>query len=157
MALVLTQTIAATSPASASTAATAAVPLEQYVGSELVVLASLVGATGGTLDVYIQETWDVDKNGQLLAAPTWRDVCHFTQLTAGATAIKYRVAIQPDSTVQTIGTGTTAAPGVALAAGKVCGGPWGPMVRLVFVAGASTTAGAAISVSFSQRVDNEGH
>ena len=45
--------------------------------------AELVGATGGTLDVYIQSSSDGIK---------WYDCVHFAQLAAAASAIIYRTA-----------------------------------------------------------------
>lgn len=149
--LPITQTVTFTSPAAPGTVAQAAVPFAHFAEDDFVIEAHLAGATGGTLDVYIQETWDVDYNGAVLSSAVWSDVAHFTQLAAAAPAVVYRVGAAHDSTIQAVGTGSTASPGVALAAGKFCGAPWGPMIRIVCVAGASTTAGASISIKFRQR------
>lgn len=46
--------------------------------------ARLIGAAGGTLDVYLQTR-------DFLTSP-WTDIGHFPQLAAGAAAIAYRVA-----------------------------------------------------------------
>jgi len=139
-----------TSPAAAGTAAQAAIPICRY-SDALVVEAHIGSPTGGTLDIYIQETWDVDSNGVVSGSAVWTDVCHFAQSAAAGAAVVYRFTLQTDETIQTVGTGSTGSPGVALAAGKVCGGPWGPMVRVVAVAGAGTSAGASVSVKFRQR------
>lgn len=147
----LEEVITTTSPAAASTVATAPVPLTKY--DELTVIAELQGATGGTLDVYIQETYDVDPStGDALATATYYDVAHFEQLAGGAAAVVKRVATQRDSTEQTIGKNLTP----ALSAGKFVGSPWGPLVRLCLVAGASTSAGAPVTVKFMQRRNSEG-
>lgn len=98
-------------------------------------VAQLVGATGGTLDVYVQYSPN--------AGTTWVDYVHFTQLAAGAGAVTYTANTgAPTTTTTAVGTGT--AP--ALAAGTVTGGPWGDQMRLLMVAGAGTTAGATVTV-----------
>jgi hypothetical protein len=132
-------TISQTSPASASTAVSTASVSGLANFDEVLVEADLVGATGGTLDVYIQRK---------LSNDLWRDWVHFTQLTAAAPAVKYSVRHGLGSGITTVGGGTDASPGVALAAAASVGGHPGETVRLVFVAGVSTSAGAAIAVRF---------
>jgi hypothetical protein len=110
------------------------VDLSNY--SQIDVEAKLTGATGGPLDVYLQK-WDgVD----------WIDWAHFAQVAAGAAAISVsllnvRVAAS-SGTFVTVGRNT--AP--ALAAGATTGGHPGERLRVLFVAGASTTAGAAQTI-----------
>lgn len=136
-------TITGTSPAAAGQAAVgnAATTLDQY--DDFSVTASLVGATGGTLDVYLQRR--VDNAGTV-----WADWIHFPQLAAGAAAVVYAAAAMPPpaATATVIGTtaqnGTTGAP--ALAVNTVVGGHPGDAVRVLCVAGASTTVGAAVAV-----------
>jgi len=108
--------------------------------------ALLTGATGGPLDVYLQRE---------LATNVWADWLHYTQIATGASAVMV-TALAGASVVSadvlaltTIGFGTTAAPGVALAAGKFIGGHPGSRVRAVYVAGASTSAGAAQLIRFT--------
>lgn len=97
---------------------------------------TLRGATGGTLDVYIQDSWD--------EGVTWNDVAHFTQLAGGASAASASVAPSDGAgAIVAIGIGTAAAPGVALAANTAVNGRWGDRLRVVFVAGSGTSAGAA--------------
>ncbi len=129
-----------TTPASATTSYSAALSIGRY-DHELVVLAQLIGATGGTLDVTVQESWD--------SGVTWVDVCHFTQLAGAASAINFRVAPTADKTIQTVKIGTVASAVPVLAAGDVAGLPWGPLVRLAATAGSGTSAGASITVTFS--------
>lgn len=109
--------------------------------STMSVVAQLVGATGGTLDLYLQGSSD--------GGTTWFDVAHYTQLAAAASAVDKVFALSKggqQTTITTTGVGTTAAPGVALAAGTVVGGDWGDRLRLVEVAGSGTSAGAAIII-----------
>lgn len=130
-------TITATSPASASTAVAVATvsSLDDY--AEIAIEADLLGATGGTLDVYLQRK---------IANDLWRDWAHFTQLAAGAAAVKYALRSSTDNTIRAVGGGSDASPGVALAANTCAGGHPGTELRVVFVAGASTSAGAAQTI-----------
>lgn len=126
-----------TTPAAASTAVGSVVGgLDEY--PIIRVDASLVGATGGVLDVYLQ---------RFVAPNVWADWVHFTQLAAGASAVKYTVigAHGVSTSIATIGIGTDASPGVALANGTFAGGHPGKAIRAVYVAGASTSAGAAVT------------
>lgn len=132
------QTMSGTSPAAASTAAGTSYALGLDACDSLTIIGALQGATGGTLDVYVQTSWD--------EGTTWYDFAHFTQLSAGAAAIKHAWHVSRASertTITTVGTGTSP----ALAVGTIMSGGWGNMMRLVFVAGVGTSVGAAQSVS----------
>jgi len=134
-----TFTVTGTSPGSASTAVGPQLGgLGKY--DSLLITASLLGATAGVLDVYIQRK---------ITTNVWADWAHFTQLTAGSTAKYYSLyatdTASPAAPVA-IGVGTDAAPGVLLAAGSFVGGMPGSDIRLVFVAGASTSLGAAQTI-----------
>jgi hypothetical protein len=98
--------------------------------NSMLVVANLVGLTGGTLDVYLQDSFD--------AGVTWMDCAHFTQVTAAGT-VKESAGIQPVKTNTAIGIGTLAAPGVALAAANLRSAPWAPLMRIVAVSGAGTS------------------
>ena len=131
-------TIADTSPAAAGTAVGSVIAsLDEY--DYIRVDAALVGATGGTLDVYLQ---------RLVKPNAWADWVHFAQLAAGASAIKYSVigAHGLSTTITTSNLGTDATPAVSLAAATFVGGHPGKSLRAVYVAGASTSAGAALSI-----------
>lgn len=131
-------TISETSPASAST-----VVGTTYGGlgifSALHIDANLLGGTGGVLDVYLQRK---------IADDIWVDWCHFTQ-AAAATAVRRSFYcsngfVNPDAvSSEAVGFGTNSTPSVALAAAKFIGGHPGDAIRTVYVAGASTSAGAA--------------
>lgn len=131
-------TISDTSPASASTAAGSTV---RGLGNleALRVVAELVGATGGTLDVYLQTSDD--------SGTTWYDWAHFPQLAASASAIKYAFSVPSAGEVGITVIGKNTTP--ALAANTVIGGPWGDRIRALYVAGSSTSAGAAVAITIN--------
>lgn len=149
---------AETSPSAASTAASSAAVagssgaagiamlatgLDGYLS--LTVVAKLVGATGGTLDIYLQTSPD--------AGATWVDYAHFPQLAGGAAAIKYEFVVsQGIQTAAPIVVGINTTP--ALAANTVVGGAWGDRIRLLMVAGAGTSAGAAVNITISAQKTN---
>jgi hypothetical protein len=129
-------TISDTSPSSASTAVGDSIGgLTAF--SEIHIEADLVGATGGTLDVYLQRK---------LADNLWRDWIHFTQIASGGAAVKYSARSQNATGITAVGGGTDASPGVALAASGIIGGHPGATIRAVYVAGTSTSAGAAVTI-----------
>lgn len=101
--------------------------------------ALLVGATGGVLDIYLQRQ---------IALNVWADWCHFVQLAAGGAAARYslKCSMTDSTTIVTANAGTDAVPAVTLAAATFLGGHPGEGFRLVYVAGASTSAGAAVEL-----------
>jgi hypothetical protein len=103
----------------------------------LSIFSTLQGATGGTLDVYLQYSPD--------GGTTWVDYAHFPQLVAGAGATSrvWNVAKDaPQPTLTSVGTGTSP----ALAANSILGGDWGDRLRVLAVAGGGTSAGATQTV-----------
>ena len=112
-------------------------------GDALDIVADLVGATGGTLDVFIQTSPD--------GGPNWYDAIHFPQLAAGAAAIKFRAPISLFTNLVAPGiVGKNLLP--ALAANTVVNGAFGDRCRLVMVASGGTTLGAAVRITVqSQR------
>jgi len=130
-------TLADTSPAAASTVVGAVVGGGFADAKSLSVVAAIRGATGGTLDVYIQTSFD--------RGTTWLDWAHFPQL-AGAAALTTRVwHVTRDTAVGTLTTiGSDASP--ALAVNTILGGAWGDRFRVVYVAGVGTSLGAAQSI-----------
>jgi hypothetical protein len=133
-----TYSFSETTPSVASTAVGFTLgQLSRYRG--LRIEAFLIGATGGTLDVYLQRK---------LGPNAWTDWCHFAQLASGAGAAKLTLSCDhanSTSITAAANVGTDAAPGVALAAGTFVGGHPGDTIRAVYVAGASTSAGAALA------------
>lgn len=131
-----------TSPSAASTVA-GALASGLCKCTELLVEAQLVGATGGTLDVWLQR-----KVGPNL----WVDWVHFAQLAAGASALHYTFVVKNTATAAgaltaVTTTGTDASPAVGAGTGLITNNHPGDAVRVVFVAGASTSAGAAQKIS----------
>jgi prepilin-type processing-associated H-X9-DG protein len=129
-------TISDTSPATAITATGDIIEgLELY--DWFTIDAALVGATGGTLDIYLQR----------LVGSTWVDWFHFTQLTAGAAAVRYTIDSKSSKSdgLCTVGSGTAPAITATLFS---CAHP-GNTIRALYVAGASTTVGAAVSITIT--------
>jgi hypothetical protein len=135
------QTVTATSPTSPSTAVVGTVFAGSTLNADkLVIDATLIGGTGGTLDVYLQR-----KTG----TNAWRDWVHFPQIAA-ATTKRYSFMITGEGTsIVEVGGGTDAAPGVALAANTAVNVMPGGDVRVVFVAGGGTSAGGSNSITIT--------
>jgi hypothetical protein len=134
-------TITGATPASATTAVVGlAIPAEAdniVLGAyeSLTMQASLTGGTGGTLDVYVQRSFD--------GGTTWRDYWHVTQVAAGATK-HFDCSPTLDSSTYEVGQATTP----ALAAGQCAGGKWGQMLRVIATGGAGTTVAGSATVKF---------
>jgi hypothetical protein len=128
--------ISDTSPASAITAIGDTVGgLSKY--EALAIYATLTGGTGGTLDVYLQTSFD--------EGVTWYDYVHFAQKASGAAVTTVAFGLPPAgvTSATATGKGSLGTPAVALAVNTIIGGPWGDLMRAVYVAGVSTSAGAA--------------
>jgi len=103
----------------------------------IVFTCDLVGATGGTLDIYVQTSPD--------GGGSWYDQVHLPQIAAGAPVSRAVASVSlftNSPTTNVVGKGL--AP--ALAANTIINGPYSDRCRLVFVAGSGTTAGAVIRV-----------
>lgn len=135
------QTVTLTSPAAASTTVGATIFAGSTLNADkLVIDATLIGGTGGTLDVYLQRK---------LASNSWADWVHFPQIAAGTTK-RYSLAITGEGTsIVEVGGGTDAAPGVALAANVAVNVIPGGDVRVVFVAGVGTSVGASNTIKIT--------
>jgi len=130
-------TITGTTPAAAGSAAGATAISGLLDAETLTVIATLVGATGGVLDVYLQTSYD--------GGTTWVDFAHFPQLAAGAGSsvrVWHVVRKLQQTTLTTVGSGSSP----AIAANTIVGGTWGDRIRAFYVAGASTSAGAAVNI-----------
>jgi hypothetical protein len=127
--------LTATSPAAASTAASTAIVegLGQY--DAFVIDADLLGATGGSLDVILQR----------FAGGLWRDWYRFPQLLAAAAAIHYTYVPALNDSLNTVGVTLTP----VITANTAVGGHPGDRLRFLFIAGASTSAGAVQTVTLS--------
>lgn len=102
--------------------------LSEY--KDVTVVSKLQGATGGTLDVYLQ-SWD---------GTDWVDWLHYTQLAAltPAASLVYVPDYPIAHALVTVGRNLTP----ALAVNSSVGGHPGEALRMLFVAGAGTSAGA---------------
>lgn len=129
--------LTATSPAAPGTDVTlVSDPATQsLVGYRSMSIESTIqGATGGTLDVSVQVSYD--------KGVTWSEYIRYSQLAAGAaqtTLITAHSRSIGTTVPQAIGKGTTS----VLTAPLGRAGEWGDRLRVMFVAGASTSAGAA--------------
>lgn len=130
------QNLGGTSPAAASTVIGPAMQgLDDF--TRLVIHATLQGATGGTLDVYIQSSVG---NG-------WYDVAHFAQLAAAAASVRYVVTLTKALKGTPAIVAVNAANGTpTLAANSVNADILGNAIRVVYVAGALTSAGAVQAI-----------
>jgi hypothetical protein len=129
--------VTATSPASATTAAATESFKNLPRFDWLVIDADLQGATGGTLDVYLQR--------KAPGTDQWYDYAHYAQLTAGGAAVSYTIQPLAIQGITTVGKGTSP----ALVAGTCTGGHPGEEMRILFTAGAGTSAGAAQTIRLS--------
>jgi hypothetical protein len=136
--------LSSTSPAAPSTAvgATSGTRLGMYSTCSVYVAAR--GATGGTLDIYIQTLFK-----QLNTSPgMWVDVAHLPQQAAAGALTGYTFALTRWSpTTAAIFTPVNTVAGTpVLAVNTTVPGILGYQLRVVYVAGAGTSAGAAQTV-----------
>lgn len=125
--------LSGTSPATATTAVGKAV-CGLHKHDAIRVDATLTGATGGALDVYLQTSHD--------EGVSWNDFAHYAQLAAAAGVATYSFTAArsaPGTSIVVTGRDTTP----ALAANAVLGGEFGDRIRVLFVGGAGTSVGAA--------------
>lgn len=95
---------------------------------------TLTGGTGGTLDVYIQSS--------VTGGATWFDIAHAPQIAAGSAAARFTFTVGRSLGVASM-TATNVSDGTpALAANTVVANGMGDSLRVVYVAGAGTSAGA---------------
>jgi hypothetical protein len=110
-------------------------PIDDY--ESIGVVAELMGATGGTLNVYLQNSGD--------QGLTWFDMIAWPTIAAGASVVYYSSPLsQSTTTTTTTIVGKGALP--ALVPGSVVNGAFSSRLRLVMVAGSGTTAGASVIV-----------
>lgn len=141
-------TLSGTSPNAASTTAIVATSDPTVVdfsrADAIRCYADLIGATGGTLDTYLQYK---------LQTNLWSDFCQFGQLAAGAGATTFAAATLALKASRidgpaTVVKDTDAAVGTQIPIGiaiKVISGGLGT-IRVVCVSGTGTTVGALVKV-----------
>lgn len=100
-------------------------------------IATITGGTGGTLDAIIEHSPD--------GGTTWYEYVHLPQVAA-ATAASYTYGPALNDSIVTVGknnlAGDTLTTTMVLGNGAVAGSHWFDMLRVKYVAGASTTVGA---------------
>jgi hypothetical protein len=127
----------ATSPAAAGAAtSTAATGFLRY--QTLTIIGSLLGATGDTLDVIVETSAD---------GTDWYEMIRFTQLAAGGAAATSRFNISPTGGAGTALTGKNLTTTTGLASGTAANGQWFDRLRVRYIAGTSTSAGAVQKVT----------
>lgn len=110
-----------------------------------IITASLVGATAGALDISLQRRITAPDAG----APLWSEYARFTQLAAGAAAVVYTLSSAQAPTtplVNSIWSENAQSGALTLTTNTCVGGHPGDALRVVAIAGASTSAGALITV-----------
>jgi hypothetical protein len=111
-------------------------PLDDWEGVD--VIAEITGATGGTLNVYLQGTSD--------GGTSWYDMIAWPQAAAGAAAKYYKSPLSLATTTSVpIQVGKNLVPALTGTV-TVVNGAWTDRVRLIFVAGSGTSAGAVVVV-----------
>jgi hypothetical protein len=107
----------------------------------LLIVMSMVGVTGGTLNLYLQVSDSVDSAG----SPVWVDYLAPAQLADGAAAVVKAYSVSrfaQQTTAITVGVGDVP----ALAAGSIVGGDFGERMRLVAVTGVGVSIGCTITI-----------
>lgn len=141
-----TWNLTCTSPSSAITAVGARVTLGPI--HSLQIFATLQGATGGTLDVYLQIKYKFNPTtyqqgiGVVNDPSIWVDYAHFSQLASAASPVHTVWSVSKSGQQLTATTvGQDLSP--ALTAGTIVGGEFGDEMRVVFTAGAGTSVGTS--------------
>lgn len=115
-------------------------PMSDYDAVDVV--AEFAGATGGTLDVYVQGSPDDGRN--------WYDIIHFAQAAAASGDKIYQAPLSnATTTTQPFVVGKNLNPALAAGTLSVVNGAFSDRMRLVFVAGSGTTLGTAVKVTIA--------
>lgn len=138
---VSTQTVSEASPDDGTAAAATTIFRGLGRFDEVIIDAVLTGATGDTLDVYLQRAVDVD------GTTVWVDWYHFAQIAGAASAIRRLVHSGQATATAPVTVGADAVPALAVNT-LACPHP-GDQVRVYFVPGGSTSAGATQTISLT--------
>jgi hypothetical protein len=110
-----------------------------------VITAALVGATGGVLDISLQRRVTAPD----AVTPLWSEYARFTQLTAGGAAVVYTLSSAQAATtpiVTSLWADDAQTGALTLTTNTCVGGHPGDAIRVVAISGASTSAGALVTV-----------
>jgi hypothetical protein len=126
----------ATSPTSATYKVTTGVPgFADF--KTITFIAKIIAPASGALDVLIEHSPD--------QGTSWYEYVHFTQVAAGATK-RYTYGPALNDSLVEVGennlVGDLQTTTMTLGAGSVAGGHWFDMLRVRYVAGVGTSAGA---------------
>jgi hypothetical protein len=131
--------ISEASPAAAGTAASAGVIGGLATFDTIAIVATLLGAANGTLDVYLVDSFD--------GGTTWLEYARFTQVAASAATKTYVIDPVLTGSITAVTRNATATSAIGtLAANAIRPGKWGDFMKAIFVAGAGTTAGATQTI-----------
>lgn len=135
--------LSGTSPSTVTTAVGVSPAVDIGLYSTCSVVFTVQGATGGTLDVYLQTRFK-----QLGTAGFWVDVAHLPQVAAGAGVATFATSLTrwSSSTPAFVSGLNTASLTPALPVNTVLSGVLGIQIRTVYKTGAGTTAGAAQAI-----------
>lgn len=120
-----------------------AAPLDDWEGVNCI--CECTNASGGPLDVYVQQSPDAGNN--------WYDVIHFTQFVNAGGFKAYAAPLSlATATTGAILVGKNLVPALTTSPGVV-NGAWGDRLRLLMVAGTGATSGVNVVVRVApQRV-----
>ena len=131
------------SPSSATTTVAYTTSINTSMFTTCSFSVTQTGATGGTLDLYLQTGFKQVNNPTL----RWVDVAHTPQMAAAAAVASYVFTITRfNSAASTITTSNATSATPTLTANTTVQGIFGYKFRWVAVAGASTSAGATQTI-----------
>lgn len=131
----LSVTADATSPAAAGAATTT--PVTGFSRFKTIsFIATIQGATGGILDIIVEHSPD---------GTNWYEYIHFVTQTAALAAASYTYGPALNDSLVQVGKNLTTT--YVLGSGSVAGSHWFDQLRVRYIAGASTSAGAAQLIS----------
>lgn len=130
-------TLSETAPAASTTKLGTDVVKGLEHAQALTLIATLTGCTGGTLDVFVQTSFD--------EGVSWVDIVHFAQVLAGAAAASFALHLsRAASVVVPVSVGLDGTP--LLAVNTTLGGAWGNQLRMVLKTGAGTATTPAQTI-----------
>jgi hypothetical protein len=131
------------SAATATTTVAYTTPVQTSMFTTCAFSVTQTGATGGTLDLYLQTGFKQINNPTL----RWVDVAHTPQMAAGAAVASYVFTVTRfNSAASTIVASNTTSATPTLAANTTVQGLLGYKFRWVAVSGASTSVGATQTI-----------
>lgn len=135
------QNVTLATATSAGTAALASLFAGGWLKAEkLVIDATLVGPTGGTLDVCLQRK---------VATNKWKDWIRFPQVVAAATKHYVATVNGEGSAITECGNSTDGSPAMTIAANSIVNMIPNEIVRIVVTSGAGTSAAGSVDITIT--------